>query len=341
MRSLRSVLGAVGIRPKQKEPAGWYWLDTYPVEDFWGSPCFAYYIQDQALGLDAWYVVELRVMREKLPKKDPPKTCREYIVATVAKTETRDPTGNGYLIFERVKQRRPTLGWDVRGAHPDRTREREIFQERKAVSGRPWDMDFSKYLNFTFNARLRYMHVDRVRISARPWLYETDEVVAILRLSPPELDATPTATTPRQSMPSTTQTKCRWLFVWELVYIATRLNRSRELFHIFPDTVHWLPGMMIHVVRNWTGSALELRHRDGKRSVQIGSDEDMPEWYERQQSVMQRQHKQKDKDKEDYSDVIRVIKTPRNITLHVLVEEYWHYCTHEDVSTNSHFTILY
>lgn len=331
--SLRSVLGAVGIKPKQKEPDGWYWLDTYPVEDFWGSPTNVYYIKEEELGLDAWYVVELRVMRERLPKKAAPKTCREYIVATVARTETKDPTGNGYLTFERVKYRKPTTGWDPRGAHPDRTRERQIFEERKPFDARPSEADFVKYRQYVSNARLKYMHVDRVRISARPWLYETDETVAILKLPAPELDATPTMATmtPRAFSPSTSQPKCKWLFVWELVYIAMRLNRSRELFQIFPNTCHWLPGMMIHIVRVWTGSMLELRHRDGKRSIQIQPGQDMLEWYEQQQQQIIQRQRQKDKEKEDYSDAVRIIKTPRNSTIRVLVEEYWEYCTNEDV----------
>ncbi|KAF9447250.1 hypothetical protein P691DRAFT_802682 [Macrolepiota fuliginosa MF-IS2] len=329
---LRSVLGAVGLRFKEPEPDGWYWFDTYAVEDFWGSPAYAYYIKEEDLGMEGWYVVELRVMRQRLSKKNPSNLCREYIVAIVARTEIKDPTGNGFLIFERVKDRKPTMGWDPEGAHPDRKNERWIFEDKKAYQARPSDEDFLRYKQFSNNPRLRFMHVDRVRICARPWLYETDEIVAVLKLPLPQVDLTPTITTmtPRTISGSETKPKCEWLFVWELIYIAKMLNRCRELYQIFPKTCHWLPGMMINIVRIWTGASLELRHRDGKRSAKVPPMQDMLDWFEQRQLVMQRQ-KPKDREKEDYSDVMRIIKTPRNNTVRILVQQCWDYVTTQDV----------
>jgi hypothetical protein len=37
------------------------------------------------------------------------------------------------------------------------------------------------------------------------------------------------------------------LVVWEPVDIVVMLSRSKELYHISPDTVHWLAGMMIYI----------------------------------------------------------------------------------------------
>ncbi|KXN83426.1 hypothetical protein AN958_01440 [Leucoagaricus sp. SymC.cos] len=359
---LRSVLGAVGIKqkgPPKPSPSA-HWFDEYTIADFWGQPFSMYYLQGEEHGLEAWYVVELRVMRQRLPKKDPPKTCREYVVATVAKSELRDPTGNGYLVFERIKDRRPTMGWDPAGAHPDRTRESEVFEERKPFESIYTDEDFEKYLDFTDRPRARYMHVDRVRIVAKPYLFEADETIAVISLPPPERkkqpevpadgEKTPTNTTPTNTtlnllasshavtptesdffFPEGVVPKFPTLYVWELVYIAGCLNQAKELYHIFPNTVHWLSGMLIHICRAWTGADLVLYHRDGKGSVTIPATQEMQDWYEQQQRMMESKLKPKEREKEDYSDVVRIIKTPRNTTINDLVETYWGFGNDEDV----------
>lgn len=305
-------------------------FDVYPVEQFWGSPFCMYYIKGHELGLDGWYVVDLRLMREKWsPPKSAPLVWREYIVATVAKSETRDPTGNGYLCFERSEERGPMPDTLEGLAEPDRGRETEIFVDKKPYTGRPYPKDHLKYLSYVRNPAERYKYVDRVRILANPWLHRDDVTVALLEFPPPELGKAPPKTLQGNS---TIKAKCKWLFVSDLVYIARQLNRQRELFYIFPRTAHWLAGMMIHVVRIWTGAMLRLYHRNGKQSIKVAPGMDIVAWEKSLRLAAERDDR-KDKSRYNFEDVLRVVKLPKNYTIRALVEQYWHYCTTADVST--------
>lgn len=328
-----SVRSALGFKreddEEEEEEEELNCFDTYPVEQFWGSPFCSYYIKGHELGLDGWYVVEVRLMRERWSSKSSPLVWREYVVATVAKTKTRDPTGNGYLCFERSEEREP-IPETLQGLEePDRERETEIFVDKKPYTGRPYAKDYLKYLSYVKNPGERYKYVDRVRILANPWLHRDDVIVAFLQLPPPELGKAKPKTLRGNS---TTKTKSKWLFVCDLVYIARELNRQRELFYIFPRTAHWLAGMMIHVIRIWTGATVKLIHRNGKQSIKIAPGIDMVPWYKSLQLAAERDQAT-DKSTYDYDDVLKVVKLPRNYTVRALVEQYWHHCTTADVRT--------
>jgi hypothetical protein len=307
-------------------------VDIYPVEQFWGSPFCSYYIKGHELGLNGWYVVEIRLMRERWSTKSSPLVWREYVVATVAKMETRDPTGNGYLCFERSEEREPSPETLQGLEEPDRERETEIFVDKKPYTGRPYAKDYLKYLSYIRNPEERYKYVDRVRILANPWLQRDDMIVALIQLPPPELGKVKSKTF-RANSTMATKIKSEWLFVSDLVYIARELNRQRELYYIFPRTAHWLAGMIIHVIRIWTGAPVKLIHRNRKQSIKISPGIDMVAWHKSLQLAAGRDHSA-DKSKYDYADVLKVIKLPRNCTVRSLVDQYWHHCNTADVRTD-------